>query len=84
MTTAFILMAIAVGLMATGATISYIATLTYTRRYRTAQTKLDAITALEVHDREFIDATELYRILGRPIPDPIDHAANLRARNPRP
>lgn len=47
---------------------------------RRAQRKLDAIAALEVHGREFVDAAQLYAILGRPIPEPIDHAANLRAR----
>ena len=38
------------------------------------------ITALEVHGGEFVDAAELYRILDKPIPPPIDHAANIRAR----
>lgn len=46
------------------------------------RTQLDAIAALEVHGSEFVDATELYRILERPIPEPTDHAANIRARNP--
>lgn len=50
--------------------------------YHRAQAQLDAIAALEVHGREFVDATELYRILERPIPEPVDHAANLRARSP--
>ncbi len=45
-----------------------------------AQAKLDAIAALEVHGREFVDAQELYTILGKPVPDPIDHAANIRTR----
>lgn len=43
--------------------------------------RLDAIAALEVHGREFVDAAELYKILGKPIPEPIDHAANIRNRN---
>jgi hypothetical protein len=38
------------------------------------------IEALEVYGREFVDAAELYRILDKPIPPPIDHAANLRAK----
>lgn len=50
--------------------------------YHRVQRKLDAIAALEVHGSEFVDATQLYRILERPIPEPTDHAANLRARNP--
>lgn len=45
-----------------------------------AEQKLDAIAHLEVHGREFVDAAQLYEILGLPIPDPIDHAANIRAR----
>lgn len=45
-----------------------------------AEAKLDAIAALEVHGGEFIDAAQLYRILGKPIPAPIDHAANIRAK----
>lgn len=49
---------------------------------RSAQRKLDAIAALEVHGGEFVDAAALYKIPGKPIPDPIDHAANLRARHP--
>jgi hypothetical protein len=44
-----------------------------------AASKLSAIEALEVHGGEFIDAAELYRILGKPIPPSIDHAANIRA-----
>jgi len=51
-------------------------------RTHEAEAKLDAIARLEVHGREFIDAGELYRILGEPIPDPIDHAATIRARHP--
>lgn len=47
-----------------------------------AQTQLDAIAALEVHGREFIDAAQLYAILGKPIPEPTDHAANIHAHNP--
>lgn len=50
--------------------------------YRRAQRKLDAIAALDVHGSEFVDATELYKILGKPIPEPVDHAANIRARSP--
>lgn len=42
--------------------------------------KLNRIEALEVHGREFIDAAELYAILDKPIPEPIDHAANIRAK----
>lgn len=42
-------------------------------------TTIARITALEVHGREFVDAAELYRILDKPIPPPIDHAANIRA-----
>jgi hypothetical protein len=40
--------------------------------------QLDAIAALEVHGGEFVDAAALYRILGKPIPPPIDHAENIR------
>jgi hypothetical protein len=43
-------------------------------------TTIARITALEVHGHEFVDAAELYRILDKPIPPPIDHAANIRAR----
>lgn len=48
--------------------------------YRGAARQLDDIAALEVHGREFVDAAQLYAILARPIPDPIDHAANIRTR----
>ena len=44
----------------------------------TDHAKLERIAALEVHGGEFIDAAELYRILGKPIPAPIDHGANIR------
>jgi hypothetical protein len=42
--------------------------------------KLNRIEALEVVNGEFIDAAELHRILDKPIPAPIDHAANIRAK----
>lgn len=45
-----------------------------------AERKLNRIMELEVHGREFVDAAELYRILDKPIPEPVDHAANIRAR----
>ncbi len=51
-----------------------------TGRARIAESRLRAIERLEVHGREFVDAAELYRILGKPIPDPADHAANIRTR----
>jgi hypothetical protein len=43
--------------------------------------KLEQIADLEVYGGEFVDAAELYRILDKPIPPPIDHAANIRARH---
>lgn len=44
----------------------------------TDRAKLERIAALEVHGGEFIDAAEVYRILGKPIPAAVDHAANIR------
>ena len=41
---------------------------------------VSGVLALEVHGGEFIDAAALYRVLDKPIPPPIDHAANIRAR----
>lgn len=51
-----------------------------TRQYRDDRAKLYAIADLEVHGGEFVDAAELYKILAAPIPAPVDHAANIRAR----
>lgn len=43
-----------------------------------AENKLARIEQIEVHGREFVDAAELYHILGKPIPEPVDHTAAIK------
>lgn len=42
-----------------------------------ATAKLRSIENLEVHGGEFVDAAALYTILGKAVPAPVDHAANI-------
>jgi hypothetical protein len=53
-------------------------------RAQLAESRLRAIARLEVHGREFVDATDLYKILGQSIPGPTDHAANIHTRAGQP
>ena len=76
--TAAILAAIAIALAAASFYCGHRAM----NQYGRDRAKLDAIARLETHGGEFVDVAELYRILGKPVPAPTDHAANIRSRYP--